>query len=92
MGRFIVRPVLKLLSLPYSAAEAISSSCVGRKNTAKVIRRRLKAFLQALLLNEDEPGVFLGHIPFCGCVFSPCAHGECEFKKKKKKKAVDLIK
>lgn len=90
MGRFIVRPVLKLLSLPYSAAEAISSSCVGGKNTAKVIRRCLKSLPQALLLNEDEPaGVFLGHIPFCGCVFSPCAHGECELKKKK---AVDLIK
>lgn len=58
-----------------------------RKNTAKIIRRCLKSFLQALLLNEDEPaGVFLGHIPFCGCVFSPCAHGECELKKKRKKK------
>lgn len=30
---------------------------------------------------------FLGHIPFCGCVFSPCTNAECE-----QNKAVDLIK
>lgn len=91
MGHFIVRPVLKLLSLPYSAAEATSSSCDGGKTQLRSIGDCLKAFKQALLLNEDEPaGAFLGHIPFLWVCIFPLAHTE-NASLKKKKKADDLI-